>query len=111
MRVASSLLLIGALLAAGRCTPEPKSAYTCPNWSSNSIHNYENTDFSNFSCAYYNNVRAQVADPADLNRGQGQSIQNGDRESVNVQKYLTATQQNVTSPSTQSSSGSSASTR
>ncbi len=107
MRLSSSLLLIAILLSAGSCTPEQKSTRSCPDWSGNSIHNYENTDFSNFGCAYYNNVKAQLANPSDLDKGQGQNIQNGDRESVNVQKYLTATQQNVTSPATTGSSGSS----
>lgn len=105
MRIFSCLLTLSLL--AGCSSPE-KPLYSCPDWSNNPAHNYDNQDLNNIGCAYYNNISAQVANPDDLVKGHGELVSEGDRESVNMQKYLTATPQLLTyqsAPSTGSSGG------
>jgi pilus assembly protein CpaD len=63
----------------------------CPDWSKNSIHNYENSDESNFGCAYYNNLIVQLANPSDYNGGHGTPVFDGPRDSVIMQRYLADT--------------------
>ena len=103
MRVLSYALLSLSLICITGCADDKKLA-DCPNWSSNPMHNYDNTDFSNQGCAYYNNLAAEVVNPEDLQKGHGQAISSGDRESVNIQKYLTAVPQTVNTQGTTSSS-------
>lgn len=77
---------IGLLIEYAKALPpEP-----CPDWSKNSIANYNNTEMSNFGCAYYNNLAVQMVNPADYDRGHGVAEFNGDRDSVGLQKYMLA---------------------
>ncbi|MEI7668503.1 MAG: CpaD family pilus assembly lipoprotein [Pseudomonadota bacterium] len=93
-------LLLLLFLTISACSAEPKLSKNCPDWSSNPKYNYSNSDFSNFGCAYHNNLSAQVVDKNDLEKGNGDKKSNGDRESVNLQKYEAATPQAVTTIST-----------
>lgn len=96
MRHASCILALAAMTAlASGCgtTQEPKASNACPNWSSNSSHDYQNTEFSNFGCAYYNNLSMQVSNPDDLRIGQGDMTGTGDRESAVLDRYMKATQE------------------
>lgn len=106
MRILTCLLTMSLLTGCNSYETPPN--VTCPDWSDNASHNYSNKDFSNFGCAYYNNMSVQLANPDDLAKGHGEQVMEGDRESVNMQKYLTATPQILTSqsaPSTGSSGG------
>lgn len=107
MRYQSRLLAISfIIISASGCnsSEQPKSSYSCPDWSSNPAHNFYNKDFSNLGCAYYNNLAVQVSTPDDLQKGHGQEIGSGERESTVLQKYMSATQTTLTSPSTNSGS-------
>ncbi len=84
-------------------SPEP-----CPDWSKDSVKNYENTNASNFGCAYYNNLIVQLANPADYNSGHGKAAYDGQRDSVITERYLSGTSSGSSGGSA-SSSGSSAS--
>jgi len=84
----TSLAVAVLLLACSNPQPENKPKL-CPDWSSNSLHNYSNKDFSNFACATNNNIYEQVSNKDDLVKGHGQQVLDGDRESVEVQKYMT----------------------
>ena len=84
----ASLVITGLLVACSNPQPENKPKL-CPDWSSNSLHNYSNKDFSNFACATNNNIYEEVTNKDDLVKGHGQQVLDGDRESVEVQKYMT----------------------
>ncbi len=95
-------LSIVSMTGCGSSSESQKSGRACPDWSSSPTHNYENKDFSNFGCAYYNNVAVQLSDPADLEKGHGQNRGSADREGIIIQKYISAAPQTVTSQSTSS---------
>ncbi len=87
--------------------------HNCPDWSSNAEHNYENSNFSNFGCSYYNNLAAQVLDKSDLEKGHGHADIDADHDSAILQKYMSgsgaaASGSASSSPASASSSGSSA---
>jgi len=97
MRFLSYVVITASVLSLISCSgasDQANTSRTCPDWSDNPIHNHQNTDFSNFGCAYYNDIAVQVENPDDLQQGHGILVGNGDRDSVNAQKYLTATQMN-----------------
>jgi pilus biogenesis lipoprotein CpaD len=75
--------------------PEP-----CPDWSKNATANYENTNSSNFGCAYNNNWVVQLSNPEDYNGNNSRNVSDATRDGVALQKYF--------SGSSSSSSGSSA---
>lgn len=60
----------------------------CPDWSSNPVSNNDNEDFSNFGCAYNNNLYVQIKDPEDFNHGNGKTEISATREGAIVQNYL-----------------------
>ena len=61
----------------------------CPDWSSNPSHNYGNYDLSNFGCAYYSGITAQLANPADWAAGYSSNTgSESARDSAMLQKYL-----------------------
>lgn len=99
MRYLFHILVAASMITLAGCgssaTDTAKTSHACPDWSSNPEHNYQNQDFSNFGCAYYNNIAVQVENPDDLQQGHGALVSNGDRNSVNAQKYLTATPQTL----------------
>jgi len=64
----------------------------CPDWSKNSITNYNNTPGSNFGCAYYNNFIIQLDNPADFKNGHGNSRIDETRSSNVIQKYRGSSQ-------------------
>ncbi len=59
----------------------------CPDWSKNSIANYNNTRASGFGCSYENNIAVQLTNPADLEHGNGTDSMSPVRDSISVQKY------------------------
>jgi hypothetical protein len=110
MRSLSYLLVTVSVISIMGCsssTPPAKLQYACPDWSSDPVSNYDNKDFSNFGCAYYNNLSVQLENPADLQGGHGVQTSSPDRESVVIQKYMSATQENPPSLSPGGSSSSS----
>ncbi|HEU5046751.1 MAG TPA: CpaD family pilus assembly lipoprotein [Rickettsiales bacterium] len=94
-RISSVLVLAAWTILATGCdsAPEQKMSNACPNWSSNASHDYQNTEFSGFGCAYYNNLSVQVANPDDLHMGHGDMTGSGDRESAVLDRYMKATQE------------------
>src|ERR1700722_9868836 len=95
MRYLSYILVTASVVVLAGCggsTDTPKTSHACPDWSGSPVQNHQNQDFSNFGCAYYNNIAVQVENPDDLQQGHGVLVGDGDRDSVNAQKYLTATQ-------------------
>lgn len=105
MRYLFRILVTVSIVALANCggsMDTQKTSRTCPDWSSNAEYNHQNLGFSNFGCAYYNNIAVQVENPDDLQQGHGVLVNNGDRDSVNSQKYLTATP--ITPPSVSSTS-------
>jgi len=104
------ILMVLVLITA--CTEEKPKTGNCPDWSSNSRHNYANTDFSNFGCSYTNNWMRQVSNKQDIAKGTGDnSLHESDRESVGLQKYMQATPPTLPTLTTNSSGGSSGSSR
>ena len=81
----------------------------CPDWSENPVVNYKNTTFSNFGCAYNNNIAVQLANPEDLEKGHGQPAISGARDSVILQNYMANTPPPSAGASGSSSSSSSSS--
>jgi len=59
----------------------------CPDWRLSPVTTYSNTSQGNFGCATTVNLGLQVADPRDLERGQGQAGPDGERNSLVVQQY------------------------
>lgn len=53
-------------------TQETVLPYPCPDWSHNTVRNYDNSAHSNFGCATHNNMAIQLEDPRDLHRGHGE---------------------------------------
>lgn len=77
----------------------------CPDWSKNSIADYEGTDASNFGCAYYTDFISQLADPQDYNGGRGPApVFDAARDSVAMQRYMAGSSGSATSGSSSSSS-------
>lgn len=61
----------------------------CPDWSSDPVSNYSNEDFSNFGCAYHNNLYVHIKDKADYERGGGKTTEISPlRDGTIVQTYL-----------------------
>jgi type IV pilus biogenesis protein CpaD/CtpE len=60
----------------------------CPDWSKNSIVDYQSAGSSNFGCAVGNNFIIQLANPADYNSGHGTAVSESPRDSVVLQKYF-----------------------
>jgi hypothetical protein len=96
------IILLFTIILLTSCTSNVKTskARQCPDWSDNPKHNYSNKDFSNFGCAYNNNFNAQIADKNDLVKGKGKQIGEGDRETVNIGKYMSGTQATLPTLST-----------
>lgn len=106
MRIKTSVIGMMVLCVLANCTspaPAPQTVRNCPDWSDNPVSNDSNKDFSNFGCAYTNNLQAQLEDKNDLKKGHGIPMQEGDRENINIQKYLTSTPQTLPSLSTSGS--------
>lgn len=108
MRSLSYLLLAtSVIIIAGCSTPPAKSQYSCPDWSSNPVSNHGDKDFSNLGCAQYNNIAAQVANPADLQSGHGEATSSSERDSTILQKYMSNTQEPLPSVSSSTQSANS----
>jgi len=52
-------------------TGELTLPYPCPDWSHNTVRNYDNSPHSNYGCATATNMAVQLENPRDLNRGHG----------------------------------------
>jgi pilus biogenesis lipoprotein CpaD len=61
----------------------------CPDWSDGGGTDFSNATQANYGCADATNLARQVADPADLVRGQGGPFGDGDRSQVAITKYKT----------------------
>lgn len=83
MRPLILLALLTTVVACDDYTPREKKAvydpatgttslpYPCPDWSHNTVRNYDNSVHSNYGCATANNIAVQLEEPADLHRGHG----------------------------------------
>lgn len=59
----------------------------CPDWSKHSVGNFYNTGHSNAGCATKANLAAQVADPGDLLRGNGDMRPDNSRSTAAIGRY------------------------
>lgn len=104
-----------ALLLLAACGENPKQTgktRICPDWSSNPVANYNNEDFSNFRCAYDNNLFVQLKNSGDYTHGTGNHRGGvGNRESAVMQNYYNGTGASSSSSSGGSSATSSSSSR
>lgn len=78
MRAYVMILPLLVLAACGNYDPVEKTAtvntatgqlvlpHPCPDWSRSSVHNYGNSNHSNYGCAVNNNLAVQLEDPWDL---------------------------------------------
>jgi hypothetical protein len=90
---ASSIMLgVGMMLAISGCGsgPIPPVATVdrpCPPWEAFPTNHHSNADSPYLGCSSNANLRAMVADPADLDRGKLLGPASGDRESRAVELY------------------------
>lgn len=85
----------------------------CPDWSSDADQNWENQDFSNFGCAYHNNIAVQLVQPSDYYGGRGTTSMHPMRDAEIIKKYITNSAMGPSGAggSSASSSGTSSSTQ
>jgi len=60
---------------------------TCPDWSAPEANSFTNEPSSNFGCATETNLASMVANPADLARGNGKPVADGDLAALRVKQY------------------------
>lgn len=59
----------------------------CPDWSHSASSNYDNSLHSNYGCAVVNNMGQQIADPADIVRGNGNGKADTEAATRAIQRY------------------------
>jgi type IV pilus biogenesis protein CpaD/CtpE len=88
---AAGVLGIGFLLAGAACTheslPVPTAAQPCPPWVLFPPDYHSNADSPYLGCVVAANLRAMVANPADLERGRPLGPGNGERQTLAVEAY------------------------
>jgi hypothetical protein len=90
---AAALLGTGLLLIVPGCTAKPAPSpiqtaeHRCPQWADSSPDRHSNADAPYLGCISAANLRAMVANPADLERGRPLFPANGERESLAVEAY------------------------
>ena len=94
-RAVASSLVAGMLFFMAGCasrTPDPTprilvTGYPCPPWWEYPVDPHDNSDSPYLGCVGEVNLRAMVANPADLARGRSLGPADGTRESQAVETY------------------------
>jgi type IV pilus biogenesis protein CpaD/CtpE len=94
-RAVASSLVAGMLFFMAGCasrTPEPTprilvTGSPCPHWWEYPADPHDNSDSPFLGCIAAVNLRAMVANPADLRRGRSLGPADGDRESQAIETY------------------------
>ncbi len=89
---ATMMLLMGILLAGSGCSdesalPVPTAAQPCPQWALFPADYFSNADSPYLGCTLAVNLRASLANPADLERGRPLGPADGERETRAVEAY------------------------
>jgi type IV pilus biogenesis protein CpaD/CtpE len=89
LRSTARLLCTGIVLAASACAPlpVPTAQQPCPQWVLFPPDYFSNADSPYLGCVVATNLRANAADPADLERGRPLAPANGERETRAVEAY------------------------
>ncbi|HEY2616165.1 MAG TPA: CpaD family pilus assembly lipoprotein [Acetobacteraceae bacterium] len=92
-RSAAKLLWLGIALAASGCAddpaslPVPTAGHPCPVWVLFPPSYFSNADSPYLGCTIAVNLRANVANPADLEIGRPLGPADGQRETLAVETY------------------------
>lgn len=76
----------------------------CPDWSESAVSNYDNTMFSNYSCATMTNLGHMVANPNDLLHGRGKATVDAGRSAKAIKDWREGTSGGSTAATTSSTS-------
>jgi hypothetical protein len=93
LRSTAAALWAGIALMASGCAddpaslPVPTAAHPCPVWVLFPPNDFSNADSPYFGCTVAVNLRANVADPSDLEIGRPLGPANGERETLAVEAY------------------------
>jgi len=94
LRRATAMLWIGVALVGSGCAlqhepplPVPTAARPCPPWVLFPANSHSNADSPYLGCSTAVNLRAMVANPADLERGRPLGPADGSRETLAVENY------------------------
>ena len=90
---AAVMLGIAAVLPMAGCSSEPSpppvaiAGRSCPQWVEFPADRHSNANSAYLGCVSAANLRAMVADPADLERGRQLGPANGERETRAIEAY------------------------
>lgn len=92
LRAAGTTLATGMVLAIPGCAsdappPVPTAENPCPPWVEFPTNRHSNAEPAYLGCSNAVNLRAMVADPADLERGRPLGPANGIRATLGVENY------------------------
>jgi type IV pilus biogenesis protein CpaD/CtpE len=93
LNATTAMLWIGIALAGSGCSndvaslPVPTAAQPCPPWVLFPPDYFSNADSPYIGCSIAVNLRANVANPADLERGRPLGPADGQRETLGVEAY------------------------
>jgi type IV pilus biogenesis protein CpaD/CtpE len=92
LRSTATVFCIGIALAASGCTdpaslPVPTAAQPCPSWVLFPPNPHSNADSPYLGCTIAVNLRANAANPGDLERGRPLGPADGQRETLAVENY------------------------
>ena len=92
-RVAAGILGFGTILTICACAEKSApqaptiASGTCPQWVAFPRDHHSNADSPYLGCTSAGNLRAMVANPVDLERGQPLGPSNGQREVLGIEAY------------------------
>ncbi len=92
-RAVAVMLAGGAILALSACVDDAGPATSmaagqiCPQWAKFPLDHHDNAASAYLGCTSAANLRAQLVDPADLERGRSLASANGERETLAVEAY------------------------
>jgi type IV pilus biogenesis protein CpaD/CtpE len=92
LRSTAKVLWVGVALAAAGCAdtaslPVPTAAHPCPVWVLFPPSYFSNADSPYLGCTIAVNLRANVANPADLEIGRPLGPADGQRETLAIEAY------------------------
>ncbi len=87
LRAAGMLLAIPGCAGNAPPPPVPTAENPCPPWVKFPADHYSNADSPYLGCTSAVNLRAMVANPADLERGRPLGPANGERAALGVENY------------------------
>jgi len=87
-RVAAVLLVVSGCASEPPLPPLGRDAgRSCPQWTLFPVNRYSNADSPYLGCVSAVNLRAMVADPADLERGRPLGPADGERQTGAIEAY------------------------